>query len=163
MGAFGRTASWDQHRIGTRGKHNHTPCKCLRNVTPLWDTMLMLIEAARRAETAAKEMLAIVNEGSAPCAELRQMLEVSKATMAIMSAAQVSAAADVAGRERHGDGGAEVLACGCGAVAAGGSQPGEDRPNDRGGAQVARSGRVGSGVGGQRQTARGSGGQDDCR
>ena len=70
----------------------------------------MLIEAARRAETAAKEMLALVNEGSAPCAELRQMLEVSKATMAIMSVAQVSAAADVAGRERHGDGGAEVLA-----------------------------------------------------
>ncbi len=70
----------------------------------------MLIEAARRAEAAAKEMLALVNEGSAPCAELRQMLEVSKATMAIMSVAQVSAAADVAGRERHGDGGTEVLA-----------------------------------------------------
>ena len=74
----------------------------------------MLIEAARRAEAAAKETLTIVNEGSAPCAELRQMLEVSKAAMAIMSAAQVSAAADVAGRERHGDGGAEVLASSAG-------------------------------------------------
>ena len=70
----------------------------------------MLIEATRRAEAAAREVLALVREGSASCAELHQMLEVSKATMAIMSAAQVSAAADVAGRERHGDGGAEVLA-----------------------------------------------------
>ena len=74
----------------------------------------MLIAAARRAEAAAKEVLALVHEGSASCAELRQMLEVFKATMAIMSAAQVSAAADVAGRERHGDGGAEVLASGAG-------------------------------------------------
>ena len=74
----------------------------------------MLIAAAHRAEAAAKEVLALVHEGSASCAELRQMLEVSKATMAIMSAAQVSAAADVAGRERHGDGGAEVLASGAG-------------------------------------------------
>ena len=70
----------------------------------------MLIEAARRAEAAAKEMLALVNEGSASCEEMRRMLEVSKATVAIMSAAQTSAAASIAGRERHGDGGAEVLA-----------------------------------------------------
>ena len=74
----------------------------------------MLIAAARRAEVAAKEVLALVHEGSASCAELRQMLEVLKATMAIMSAAQASAAADIAGRERHGDGGAEVLASGAG-------------------------------------------------
>ena len=74
----------------------------------------MLIEAARRAEAAAKEVLALVHEGSASCSELRQMLEVFKTTTAIMSAAQVSAAADVAGRERHGDGGAEVLASGAG-------------------------------------------------
>ena len=74
----------------------------------------MLIEAARRAEAAAKEVLALVHEGSASCSELRQMLAVFKTTMAIMSAAQVSAAADVAGRERHGDGGAEVLASGAG-------------------------------------------------
>ena len=70
----------------------------------------MLIEAARRAQAAAKEMLALVNEGSASCAEMRGMLEVSKATVAIMSAAQTSAAASIAGHERHGDGGAEVLA-----------------------------------------------------
>ena len=70
----------------------------------------MLIAAARRAEAAAKEMLALVNEGSASCAEMREMLAVSKATVAIMSVAQAAAAASIAGRERHGDGGTQVLA-----------------------------------------------------
>ena len=74
----------------------------------------MLIEAARRAEAAAREVLALVNAGDASCAEMREMLPVSKATVAIMSAAQTSAAASIAGRERHGDGGAEVLASGAG-------------------------------------------------
>ena len=70
----------------------------------------MLIEAARRAEAAVKEMLALVNEGSAPCAEIREALAVSKAIAGINSAFQVAGAADVAGRERHGDGGTEILA-----------------------------------------------------
>ena len=70
----------------------------------------MLIAAARRAEAAAKEMLTLVNQGSASCAEMREMLAVSKATVAIMSVAQASAAASIAGRERHGDGGTQVLA-----------------------------------------------------
>ena len=70
----------------------------------------MLIETARQAETAAREMLAIVNEGSASSAEIREALAVSKAIAAINSAFQAAGAAAVAGRERHGDGGAEVLA-----------------------------------------------------
>ncbi len=70
----------------------------------------MLIEAARRAEAAAREMLALVNAGEASCAEMREMLAVSKPTMAIIAAAQAAAAASISGRERHGDGGAEVLA-----------------------------------------------------
>ena len=70
----------------------------------------MLIENARLAKTAAKEMLAIVNDGSASSAEIREALEVSKAIAAINSAFQAAGAAAVAGRERHGDGGAEVLA-----------------------------------------------------
>ena len=70
----------------------------------------MLIEAARRANDAAKEMLGLVNAGDASCAEMREMLAVSRATVAIISAAQTSAAASIAGRERHGDGGAQVLA-----------------------------------------------------
>ena len=39
----------------------------------------MLIEAARRAEAAAEEMLACINAGSAPCTEVREALEVAKA------------------------------------------------------------------------------------
>ena len=70
----------------------------------------MLIETARQAETAAREMLAQVNDGSASSAEIREALAVSKAIAAINSAFQVAGAAAVAGQERHGDGGAEVLA-----------------------------------------------------
>ena len=84
------------------------------DVIPLWDDVGMLIDAARRGEAAAKEMLALVNSGAASCAEMREMLGVAKATVAIMSAAQTSAAASIAARERHGDGGAEVLATGAG-------------------------------------------------
>ena len=70
----------------------------------------MLIEAARRAEAAAKEMLAVVNAGSASCAEVREALEISRSFMAAGSAFQVGAAQVIAGRERHGDGGTQVLA-----------------------------------------------------
>ena len=74
----------------------------------------MLIEAARRAEAAVKEMLACADEGAASCSELREGLEISKVIDGVNAAFQVSAAATVAGRERHGDGGAEVLAAGAG-------------------------------------------------
>ncbi|MCY3644823.1 MAG: DUF222 domain-containing protein [Acidimicrobiaceae bacterium] len=74
----------------------------------------MLIEAARRAEAAVKEMLACADEGAASCSELREGLEISKVIAGVNAAFQVSAAASVAGRERHGDGGAEALAAGAG-------------------------------------------------
>ena len=74
----------------------------------------MLMEAARRVEAAAGEMLALLEAGGASCAEMRAMVEVSKVAVAIVSVAQTSAAASIAGRERHGDGGAEVLAAGAG-------------------------------------------------
>ena len=83
-------------------------------VTPLWDAVFMLIEAARRAEAAVKEMLAIANEGSATTDELRDGLGISKLIVGISTAFQTSAAAAVAGREQHGDGGAEVLAASAG-------------------------------------------------
>ncbi len=70
----------------------------------------MLIDAARRAEAAAKEMLSVVNAGSASCGELRDALAVCRSVAALVSAVQTSAAAAIAGRERHGDGGAQVLA-----------------------------------------------------
>ena len=74
----------------------------------------MLIEAARRAEVAVKEMLAIANDGSVTTDELRDALGISKSIVGVSSAFQTSAAATVAGRERHGDGGAEVLATSAG-------------------------------------------------
>ena len=74
----------------------------------------MLIEAARRAEAAVKEMLDIANDGSATTGELRDALGISKSVAGICTAFQTSAAAAVAGRERHGDGGAEVLAASAG-------------------------------------------------
>ena len=70
----------------------------------------MSVEVARRVHAAAKELLAAVNEGSATCAEMRETLKESKAAVAVISAAQTAAAASIAGRERHGDGGAQVLA-----------------------------------------------------
>ena len=70
----------------------------------------MLMEAARRAEAAAKEMLAYVNEGSASCAEMREALAVCTAFMAAGSAFQAGAARIIAQAERHGDGGTQVLA-----------------------------------------------------
>ncbi len=70
----------------------------------------MLIDSARRAETAATEMLAYANDGSASCVELREALAVCKAFMAAGSAFQAGAARIIAQAERHGDGGAQVLA-----------------------------------------------------
>ena len=70
----------------------------------------MLIDSARRAHAAATEMQAYTNEGSASCAELREALEVCKAFMAAGSAFQAGAARIIAQAERHGDGGAQVLA-----------------------------------------------------
>ena len=70
----------------------------------------MLIDSARRAEAAAKEMLAYVNDDSASCAEMREALAVCAAFMAAGSAFQAGAARLIARAERHGDGGAQVLA-----------------------------------------------------
>ncbi len=70
----------------------------------------MLIDTARRAETAAKEMLVCINEDSVSCEEAREALEISRAFMAAGSAFQAGAARVIAKAERHGDGGAQVLA-----------------------------------------------------
>ncbi len=59
-------------------------------------------------------MLAIADDGSATTDELREALAISKSIVGVAAAFQASAAAAVAGRERHGDGGAEVLASGAG-------------------------------------------------
>ena len=70
----------------------------------------MLIEAARRVETAAKEVLAAIEAGSMSGGEAREVLAVCKPAIAALTAAQTTAARVVAGAEQHGDGGAQVLA-----------------------------------------------------
>ena len=122
----------------------------------------MLIEAARRAEANAREVLSLVNEGSASCAELREMLAVSKATVAIMAAAQTSAAATIAGRERHGDGGAQVLADTAGMARHDAHSRVKTARVIEAAASGARRCRVGAGVAGQHQAARGRSTQGCC-
>ncbi len=74
----------------------------------------MLIDDARQVEAAAKRILAQVNDGSASCEEMRRAMPALKSASAMITAAQTSAAASIAGGERHGDGGAEVLAAAAG-------------------------------------------------
>ena len=57
----------------------------------------MLIEAVRRVEAAAREVLAAVNGGTMSCAEAREVLATCKSAVAVMSAAQTTAARVVAG------------------------------------------------------------------
>ena len=61
-----------------------------------------------------REMLSLADDGDVTTGELRDALAVSMAIAGVNSAFQVSAAGAVAGRERHGDGGAEVLAASAG-------------------------------------------------
>ncbi len=70
----------------------------------------MIIEIAERAEAAANELLAAVDAGAATCDELREVLRVTRSVAAAVTSVQTTAAELIARRERHGDGGAEVLA-----------------------------------------------------
>ncbi|MYB29318.1 MAG: DUF222 domain-containing protein [Acidimicrobiaceae bacterium] len=74
----------------------------------------MLIDDARQVEAVAKRILAQVDDGSASCEEMREAMPALKSASAMITAAQTSAATSIAGRERHGDGGAEVLATAAG-------------------------------------------------
>ncbi len=82
----------------------------LLNVIGVWHTTYVLIEAARRNNAAAKELLTLVNAGGSSCEELREMMRLSEATTAVLKAAQTSAASLIAKMQRHGDGGVGVLA-----------------------------------------------------
>ena len=74
----------------------------------------MLIDHARQAEAAAKKILSLVNDGSASCSEMREAMPVLNSVSAMITAAQTTAAASIAGREQHRDGGAEMLATSAG-------------------------------------------------
>jgi len=74
----------------------------------------MIIAVAERAQAAVNELLAAVNAGTATCAELREVLGVTRSTAAAINTAQTAAAELIARRERHGDGGVEILASSAG-------------------------------------------------
>jgi len=70
----------------------------------------MVLEDAQQAVAAAERMLAAVRDGAVASGELRAALEASRVFMATAATFQTAAAELIAARERHGDGGAEVLA-----------------------------------------------------
>ena len=70
----------------------------------------MVIELVKRLDEAATELLACVNRGDASSEDLLAVLGATKAVRAKLDSVQASAAAAVAGRRRHGDGGVGVLA-----------------------------------------------------
>ena len=69
----------------------------------------MVISQAQRAEAAVTRMLAATADGSVAAVDLRRALEMSKAIASKLAAFQARAAAVLAARESHGDGGAGVL------------------------------------------------------
>ncbi len=81
---------------------------------PLSILLFMITQIAKRAEAAASELLVAVNTGAAPCDELREVLRVTRSVAAAITSVQTTAAEQIARRERHGDGGAEVLASAAG-------------------------------------------------
>ncbi len=74
---------------------------------------MMLIDA-RQVTAAANRMLAAARAGAVSLDELRDALAESRAFMAAGAAFQTAAAELIARRERHGDGGVEVLAASAG-------------------------------------------------
>ncbi len=74
----------------------------------------MILEDAQQAVAAVKRMLDVVRAGGVATTELRAALEQTRVLMAAGAAFQTAAAGLIAARERHGDGGAEVLAVSAG-------------------------------------------------
>jgi hypothetical protein len=70
----------------------------------------MVLEAAQRVRDGLAELIRLVNSGNASTVDARRMLSESKAFAAQVAVLQADAAALVATGERHGDGGAGVLA-----------------------------------------------------
>ena len=70
----------------------------------------MELEAAQRVREGLAELIRLVSSGSASTADARRVLSESRAFAAQVAVLQADAAALVAAGERHGDGGAGVLA-----------------------------------------------------
>ncbi|MCY4069118.1 MAG: HNH endonuclease [Acidimicrobiaceae bacterium] len=74
----------------------------------------MMLTDARQATAAANRMLTTVRSGAVGLAELREALAESRAFIAAGTAFQTAAAELIAARQRHGDGGVEILAASAG-------------------------------------------------
>ena len=70
----------------------------------------MALEAAQRVRDGLAELIRLVNSGGASTSDARRVLSESKVFAAQVAVLQADAAALVAAGERHGDGGAGVLA-----------------------------------------------------
>ena len=80
------------------------------NVTPPWHDVFMLVEATRHVREGLAELIRLVNDAATSTEDARAVLEESKAFGAQVAVLQADAAALVATRDRHGDGGVGVLA-----------------------------------------------------
>ena len=80
------------------------------NVIPPWHDVFMVIEATRQVREGLAELIRLVNAGAVSIVDARWVLDESKAFGAQVAVLQADAAALVAKRDRHGDGGAGVLA-----------------------------------------------------
>ena len=108
VGAMRRTVAGALRCVGVIG--SDSDCSTV-NVIPLWHSLFMVITQAQTraqlAEAAVTRMLESVDDCST--GDLRRDLATSKAIASKLAAYQVRAAAVLAARERHGDGGAGVL------------------------------------------------------
>ena len=80
------------------------------NVTPPWHDVFMHMEATRQVREGLAELIRLVNDAATSTADARAVLQESKAFGAQVAVLQADAAALVATRDRHGDGGVGVLA-----------------------------------------------------
>ncbi len=79
-------------------------------VTPLWHDVLMVMSTARRVRDGLAELIRLVNDPATSTSDLRVLLGECKAFGGQLTVLQADAAAGLAVRERHGDGGVGVLA-----------------------------------------------------
>ncbi len=80
------------------------------NVIPPWHDVFMVIEATRQVREGLAELIRLLDGGAVSTVDARWVLDESKAFASQVAVLQADAAALVARRDRHGDGGAGVLA-----------------------------------------------------
>ena len=80
------------------------------DVTPLWHDVLMGISTARRVREGLAELIRFVNDPSTATSDLKMVLAECGSFGGQLAVLQADAAAGVAARECHGDGGVGALA-----------------------------------------------------